>query len=371
MSASETPSASPPPAPEGAGQAPAGERPAQRSRRGIGVGGLALVLALVALIVTGYGGWRLWRMQQGGQRDSQARAKIYDQFLQLKSSLADQARENQSLKQQLTDAQQHGQALQAQLQSLSERSRSLENAVAGLTARAESGHDAIRLDEAAMLLQLADERYALFHDGDGALRAYAMADSLLARVEDPAYAAVRQAIASERKALAATHPGQRHGDLDTLSRLREAVDDLPLKTATATGKGTGTGTGFWSRLRKAFSGLVQVRREDAFTPTRRALARQLVALDLARAQAALLAWDVDAYRKALVRADQRLGHDFDTQAAAVRDVRAQIARLGSQSIPPAPQLGAALEELNNLRAVHDAAAPAAAGSARAPAGAHR
>jgi uroporphyrin-3 C-methyltransferase len=336
------------------------------------VGGLALVLALVALIVTGYGGWRLWRMQQGGQRDSQARAKIHDQFLQLKSSLADQARENQSLKQQLTDAQQHGQALQAQLQSLSERSRSLENTVAGLTARAESGHDAIRLDEAAMLLQLADERYALFHDGDGALRAYAMADKLLAQVEDPAYTAVRQTIATERKALAATHPGQRHGDLDTLSRLREAVDDLPLKTVAAVGEGTGKG--FWSRVRKAFSGLVQVRREDAFTPTRRALARQLVALDLARAQAALLAWDVDAYRKALVRADQRLGHDFDTQAAAVRDVRAQIARLGSQSIPPAPQLGAALEELNNLRAVHDAAAPApaaAAGSTRAPAGAHR
>ena len=71
-----------------------------------------------------------------------------------------------------------------------ERSRSLENAVAGLTARARNpGHDAVRLDEAAMLLRMADERFALFHDADGAMRAYAMADHVLGEVEDPAYAA--------------------------------------------------------------------------------------------------------------------------------------------------------------------------------------
>jgi len=349
---------------------PAGERPAQSSRRGFGVGGLALVLALLALIVAGYGGWRLWRLHQGGMRDTRALASLDSQILELHSRLAAQTSEIAAMQQKLTQAQQHGQALDSRLQNLSERSRSLENAVAGLAARAESGHDAVRLDEAGMLLQLANERYALFHDGDGALRAYAMADKVLAEVEDPAYAAVRQSIAAERKALVDTHPGQRSGDLDTLARLREAVDDLPLKpaeTATAT-----SDQGFWARLRKAFSGLVQVRREDAFTPTRRALARDLVALDLAQAQAALLAWDAQGYARALDRADQRLGRDFDTSDAPVRDMRAQVARLKSQSMPPAPQLGAALEELNNLRAVHDAAAaPASAASATKPAGAHR
>jgi len=192
---------------------------------------------------------------------------------------------------------------------------------------------------------------------------------VLAEVEDPAYAAVRQSIASERKALADTHPGQRKSDLDTLAQLREAVDQLPLKPVESVP--ASADQGFWTRLRKAFSGLVQVRREDAFTPTRRDLSRDLVALDLAQAQAALLAWDTHGYVRALDRADQRLARDFDTGVASVRDMRAQIARLKSQSMPPAPQLGAALKELDNLRAVNDAPVPASAASAARPAGVQR
>lgn len=365
MTASDPASASPAPA---ASDAPAPASDARKSRaprRGSGLAGLALVLALVALIVAAWGGWRLWQLQKGGDRDSQALTAVKDRMQALQDKLDAQGTAGQAMQQQIQAARQQSQDLDTRVQGLGERSRSLENAVAGLTASARSGHDAVRLDEAGMLLRMAGERYALFHDSDGAMRAYAMADRVLAEVEDPAYAAVRQSIDNERKALAATHPGQRRSDLETLSRLREAADRLPLKPIDA--MPTPVSTGFRARLQRAFSGLVQIRRDDAYTPARRDLARTLTALDLAQAQAALLAWDMDGYKQALARADARVQRDFDAADQAVRDMHAQIAQLRAQSVPPAPELGAALSELDNLRAVHDAVAPAPATTT----GAHR
>ncbi len=334
-------------------------------RRGSGLAGLAVVLALLALVLAGWSGWRTWQLQRGGDRDSQALEAVKTQLGSLQDKLAGQDSAAQAVQQQLQAARQQTQDLDTRVQGLSERSRSLENAVAGLTASARSGHDAVRLDEAGMLLRMAGERYDLFHDADGALRAYAMADKVLAEVEDPSYTAVRQSITEERKALAATHPGQRQRDLDTLSIMRAAVNILPLMPQAASAQPNSTD--FWGRVRQAFSGLVQIRREDAVTPARGELSRTLTALDLAQAQAALLAWDPDGYRHALDRARIRVVNDFDIGDAHVRDFRDQIDRLRGQTLPAAPQLGAALEELHNLRAVHDAStpqAPAASGAGR-------
>lgn len=369
MTASEPTPASPAPAASEAPAPASGERKTRPPRRRSGVAGLALVLALVALIVAAWGGWQLWQLQKGGDRDSQALQSVKTRVQSLESKLDAQASATQAVQQQVQSAGSQVQGLDTQVKGLTERSRSLENAVAGLTARARSGHDAIRLDEAGMLLRMAGERFSLFHDTDGAMRAYAMADRVLGEVEDPAYAAVRQSIDRERKALAATHPGQRQSDLDALSRLRTMAGSLPLKAAGTTP--TSKASGFWARVGHAFSRLVQIRRDDELTPARRDLARTLTALDLAQAQAALLAWDMQGYHQALARADARVKNDFDAGANTVRDLRAQLAQLRKQSMPAAPALGAALTELNNLRAVHDAAAPAPATSAPTDAGAHR
>jgi uroporphyrin-3 C-methyltransferase len=96
-------------------------------------------------------------------------------------------------------------------------------------------------------------------------------------------------------------------------------------------------------------------------------ARELDALDLAQAQAALLAHDREGYVAALHRVDASLASQFDESAATVQQARGTLKQLESQLPATAPvQLGAALAELRNLRAVH-ALAPAAAASAPAPA----
>jgi uroporphyrin-III C-methyltransferase len=96
-------------------------------------------------------------------------------------------------------------------------------------------------------------------------------------------------------------------------------------------------------------------------------ARELAALDLAQAQAALLAYDSKDYAAALQRVDSSLSAQFDGTAPTVQQTHRTLAELARQLPTSAPvQLGAALTELRNLRAVH-ALSPAAASAAPATA----
>ena len=125
----------------------------------------------------------------------------------------------------------------------------------------------------------------------------------------------------------------------------------------------------WSRIRRALGSVVSVRRDNgaplAVADAR--FARELAALDLAQAQADLLAHDSVAYAAALQRVDASLASQFDNDASSVQQARAALKTLQEQRpADSAVELGAALRELRNLRAVH-ALAPASARSAAKPA----
>ena len=105
-------------------------------------------------------------------------------------------------------------------------------------------------------------------------------------------------------------------------------------------------------------------------------ARELAALDLAQAQAALLAYDSKDYAAALQRVDSSLSTQFDEAAPAVQQAHKTLAELATQLPTSAPvQLGAALTELRNLLTLHAlspaaaTAAPATASSVARPGGA--
>lgn len=128
----------------------------------------------------------------------------------------------------------------------------------------QTGRDTLLLNDAEMLLRTGQQRYELFHDGAGALKAYSQAIEVLAQVQNPAYAPVRASAITERDALAATAPPSRQTALDTLSTLRGKVASLPLATA-ATAAPSSAKPGFWSRVGNAFSGVVRVSRENGRT----------------------------------------------------------------------------------------------------------
>ena len=336
-------------------------RPAPRPRGG-GSLALAVLLALIAVSASGYIGWRQWQQEQGSAADNQSVASLQQRVATLETTLTALGDQRGSLNQRLDDAAQVNRSLREELLGQAERTRHLEDAVAKLAEKTLSGRDGMLLDETESLLRMAGERYTLFHDAQGAAAAYALADQTLAAVNDGAFTGLRQSVNAEREALAKSQPASQAGALQQLVALRGDLADLPLKPLDSH---AAEATDAWSRIRRALAGVVSVQRDDgaplAVADAR--FARELAALDLAQAQAALLAYDSKGYAAALQRVDAALASQFDGSAPAVQQARETLKQLASQLPANAPvQLGAALTELRNLRAVH-ALSPAPASSA--------
>ena len=336
------------------------------ARRGSGTLAVALLLSLVAIGGAGYVGWRQWQQEQGNAAGSEVLNGLKQRVDHLESASTASDSERNLLRQRLGDADQVNRSLREELLSQAERTRNLEDAVAKLSEKTLSGHDAMLLDETESLLRMAKERYDLFHDAPGAASAYALADQTLAAVDDGAFSGLRQSIGAERDALAKSQPAGLDASLSTLSALRAATMALPLKPLDVPAAGSTTSS--WSRIMATLNDVVKVQRTNGapLSVADARFARELAAIDLAQAQAALLAFDHDAYVAALKRADAGMAAQFDPNAPAVQQARAQLATLIAQQPASSVQLGAALNELRNLRAVH-ALKPASSSSA--PAGA--
>ena len=330
---------------------------------------LALLLALLALLAAGYVGWRQWQQRVGVHAAVLNTMDLLNRVNALEHKLDSLKGGNASVAQRLDAADQLDRSLQAAQQSQGDRLRQLEDAVGKLSENTLSAHDATLLDETESLLRMAKERYELFHDAQGAAAAYALAAQTLAAVNDSAFAGLRQGIETERHALLASQPTGQAEALARLTTLRGVLPTLPLKPLDAPASASSTSA--WSRIGRALAGVVSVQRDNgaplAVADAR--FARELVALDLAQAQAALLAHDPTAWAAALQRADAGLASQFDDGAEAVRQARATLKQLADALPGNAPvQLGAALTELRNLRAVHALSnTPAAATSAASPA----
>lgn len=351
-------------------RAPAAPRP-----RGGGTLALALLLALLALLLAGYVGWRQWQQMQGTASASSEVDHLQQRVSTLETKVASVRSQRASLGQQLDDAASVNRSMRDELLGQAERLRNLEDAVAKLAEKTLSGHDATLLDETESLLRMGAERYTLFHDAQGAAAAYTLADQTLAAVNDGAFSGVRQSIEAEREALAKSQPTSQSAALQQLVALRGTLASLPLKPLDI--ESNGSSSDAWSRIRRALGSVVSVQRDNgaplAVADAR--FARELAALDLAQAQAALLAHDRDGYVAALQRAGVSLTSQFDDTAAPVQQARKVLDEL-AQQLPAntSVQLGAALTELRNLRTVHAlnpataSSAPAAATSSAAPKG---
>jgi len=330
---------------------------------------LALLLALLALLAAGYVGWRQWQQRQGQAADAQTLNALQQRVSALESTLASVGGDRTNLAQRLDAADQLDRSLQAAQQSQGDRLRQLEDAVGKLSENTLSARDATLLDETESLLRMARERYELFHDAQGAAAAYALAEQALAAVNDSAFAGLRQNIEAERRALLASQPTGQAEALARLTALRGMLPTLPLKPLDAPASASSTSA--WSRIGRALAGVVSVQRDNgaplAVADAR--FARELLALDLAQAQAALLAHDPKAFAAALQRADAGLASQFDGSAETVQQARNTLQQLIDAAPNNAPvQLGAALTELRNLRAVHALSNnPAPAASAAVPA----
>ena len=308
-------------------------------------GALATLIALAALILAGFATWRVVMLQRGqGDAASALREDVNRRIEDVERTADQRKRDLDTVRARLADADTVNKGVREELLALGERSRHLEDAVANLAEQRLTGRDALALNEAEFLLQLAQERLELFHDAQAALAAYQLADSALAAAEDPVFAGVRQTISAEKQALEAARPLDTNATLGALERVRANLATLPAKKSSVEAATP-------SRLETLLQQFVRISSDD--TPERRdiELTRTLAAIDLRAAEAALLARDPAAYTGAIARARTSIAGAFDGEAQPVKDDLAELEKLGSATLAPAlPELGSALRELRNLRA---------------------
>lgn len=325
-------------------------KPPRRHRGPLGLAAIALLVAIAALVVAA---WSLWHLQRETHAAEAARRQGSASIAKLENQIQAGDQQAQAGTQRIGNLESRLDDLRTRTQGLDRRLANLETAYATLSGQQQSGHDTLLLNDAEMLLRSGEQRYELFHDAPGALKAYSQAIDVLAQVQNPAYAPVRASATTERDALAAAAPPSRQAALDALTDLRNEAASLPLASAAPASASTVSKPGFWSRVGHAFSGIVSVSREKgpAAPPTATRFAHDTLALDLAQAQEALLAFQDGAYHTALEQADAVLAAQFDTHDSAVQAARSRIANLLSQhAAGPPPKLGGALAQLQALRA---------------------
>ncbi len=328
------------------------ETPAAPRAARTGTGALAILVALVALILAGFATWRIVTLERGQGDAASALREDVDRRLQAADRAADQRkRDLDSMRARIADTDTVNKGVREELLALGERSRHLEDAVANLAEQRLTGRDALALNEAEFLLQLAQERLELFHDAQAALAAYQLADSALAAAEDPVFAGVRQTISAEKQALEASRPLDTNATLGALERVRANLATLPPKKST-------TQAAAPSRLEALLQQFVRISADDTTARRDVELTRTLAAIDLRAAEAALLARDPASYTAAVSRARTSIAGAFDDSAQPVKDNLAELDKLGSAPLAPAvPELGSALRELRNLRATRALAQP--------------
>ncbi|MDB5974472.1 MAG: hypothetical protein JWR07_1232 [Nevskia sp.] len=325
-----------------------------------------LLLVLLALAAAGYGGWRVWHANHETEDTVAAQEalliRMSHQLSDAQSSI-EQLRERQS---DLTDALHQNTDDVAKLQSHNE---DVEQTLAHLSADIKGGRTRAQLIAVEQLLLLANDRAQLAHDARGAIGALQQAEERLSALAEPRLFEVRKAVADERAALLAVPLADRGAAALNLSGLITRADALPLREHPAAAKAAttlpesprsfspGWSGGFWASLHEVFSQIFIVHRTDKpvdrlLPPEQEALVKQLLALKLESARAALLLGDTASFRSALDSAVQWLGDYYRAEDPMVSAARAELERLrGLELDPPLPDLS---RSVGLLRAYLDA-----------------
>lgn len=236
-----------------------------------------------------------------------------------------------------------------------DRATLLEEAVEQASLSALRGDQALRLDEAELLLAIGHQRLVLADDIGSAIHAYSLAANTLALLNDPSYISLRQTLDQELAALRALTSDPRDLIRGELDAFQVALSGLPVRRNALASEQSG------SRLLRALGQLVQVRPVDdqiALRAEDRGAAETALELQLVLARLALERRDQAGFEQALARTAFWLGRLYtDSPERQMLDLRlAALAELPLRR--DLPVLGSTLQQLRLLRRGLPATAPA-------------
>lgn len=304
--------------------------------------GLALILAIIALLASAYLGYTFI------EKRGIYRADMFDRLDKLEDASAQQ--------QKIMDA--HTQKLAA----LEETEATLKTGMEKVFSEFYRGRGDWLLAETEQLLLIANHRLQLAHDVPLALAALRAADTQLQQLAQPRYLPVRKALATEMAQLGAL----KHTDIPGMSvRLGDMgthVERLP--TVLETGRATqeaerhktnipekkSVGREIWDDI----SSLIRIRRshdvrKPLLLPEQQYFLRENLRLMLYGAQIALLQGNAATFEQNIQSAHQWIGDYYDVNAPEVRAIQTDLARmLKAQIGSTLPDISGSLELLRKL-----------------------
>jgi uroporphyrin-3 C-methyltransferase len=290
-------------------------------------------------------GWAAWQWRDQGAR-AQAQLALSERRIDALEQRLDALRRDQRAQaRRLQHADATNRVLRDELLGMGQRAALLEESVSRLADPERHAAQALRLDEAELLLSLGEQRLRIAGDLDGARRAYALAAEVVDGLADPAFVSLRQTLAQERATLESVDVEPRTRVLAGLAALGESIP-----VAAPVPPDASAAQPWWRRM---LGGLVDVRRSDAAPiahPAQRAAIETALQLELTLARAAAERRDPAGFRAALARAQHWLERLWPA-SPALRERRAQLQALARSDLSPElPVLGSTLLQLQQLRA---------------------
>jgi uroporphyrin-3 C-methyltransferase len=324
-----------------------------------------MLLWLLTFLLIAIGSWQLHTWWRTAMQPADTVAVQSDDaaISDLPGAINALRREQRTQAQRLSDAAASSQVLRDEVLGVGERAALLEQSVTRIASPRAQGEQALRLDEAELLLTIGQQQLVLASDVGSALHAYALADGTLAGSTDPAALNLRQSLAQEIAALRALPPDPRAGVAGQLDAFEAGLEAQPFADATPNAERA-------SVFDRVVGSMVEVRhsqQQDLLDPAARDAALTAIRLELTLTRLALERRDAGAFHAALARIDGWLPRLF--APATVAQQRKQIVALERAPLRiDLPTLGGTLDELRRLRqAQPDATATLAPVSAATPA----
>ena len=319
-----------------------------------------MLLAIAVLLAALFGWQHRGNMRRAGSASASAAAdgadlspeSLDERLLAVESEQQSARRAQSAQEQRLVDTRARTGLLRDEVLALTQRASLLEDSVREAAQGGRSGVAALRLDEAELLLTIAQQRLQLGGDLDGAIRATELANGVLSTQRDPALLDLRQTLEQELAALKALPPAPRASAAGELDALEAMLPRLGGRDSLGAGRAAGDAQAGWRGL---LDSLVQVRRsgnQDLLSPSDREAGAAALALELALARSALAGGDEVAFRRALAHIDAWLVRLYP-DGPLLRDRRARLAKLRTLELNyDLPIAGAALKQLQALRHEH-------------------
>lgn len=302
-------------------------------RTGRFAAGMAMVLAIIAVLASGYVGY----------------------LVNSKRGLTDAKGRLVNVEQETTQLQELTQQMNQELSTQRETQDMLKTSVQTLHDEIGKGRRAWLLAETANLLVIAQHRLAYARDPSQALEALRAADRQLQQLGDPSYQPVRKILEREIAALETFRRLDLSGMAQRLGQLAGRVDSLPLAPLPQEPAAPSGEDGFAREIWKDLRDLVRIRtttdvRRPLLLPEHKYFLRENLRLMLYGAQIALLHGDIATLELNARAAHKWLADYYDANNSAVRAASAELEATLKNRPADLPDISASLTSLRELTA---------------------